>query len=98
MPSDDDPTPTGAPDPTPPDPAHAAYERSEELIAMRKQERELEAAERGLERKLETFSADVEHTRKAEDAEYFKAHWNHGREPAGEDAAADDPPAADGDG
>ena len=81
--------------PDTPDPARAAYEQSEARIAMHKQERELEATEHELEQKLESFGQDVEHTRQAEDAEYYKAHWNHTREETGDGAGADTS-AADG--
>lgn len=64
---------------------------------MRKQERELEATERELEKRLESFGADVERTRRAEDAEYYTAHWNHAREAADEDATGDGTPAAGAD-
>ncbi|MCX6386852.1 MAG: hypothetical protein NTV40_09545 [Solirubrobacterales bacterium] len=84
--------PTDPPDPTledNPDPAQAQYESSEELIAMRKQERELEATEVGLEEKLKSFAADVETTRKAEEAEYSKTHWRQPRETPAPDETGD---------
>jgi len=96
MSSDHDPTSPGPP--TLSDAARAAYESSEELIAMRKQERDLEATERDLEKRLEMFSADVERTRQAEDAEYYKAHWNHARDVPFEDALGGGTSAAGGDG
>ncbi len=60
----------------------------EDRLASRRAAADLDAQERALEARLDAFEDEVQATRKAEDAEYRRAHWGHGPEDEDGPAAA----------